>query len=103
MQHGVKWRDGALAACTLFDALHSAGYAPGEHRFRNLYRSPERGATTDTGDERRAMLATRRATRSGLRIVGMGKLVQRVLEREGIPHLSLIHPAARGVIKGRKQ
>lgn len=103
VQLGVTWRDGALAACTLFDALRSAGYDPGEHCFCNLYRSPERGAATDMTNERQAIQAIRRAARSGLTIVGMGRLVQRVLEREGVPHLRLIHPAARGAIRGRRQ
>ncbi|MGH2356306.1 MAG: hypothetical protein ACRDJN_32270, partial [Chloroflexota bacterium] len=32
-------------------------------------------------------------------IVGMGRLVQRVLAAAGIPHRALIHPAARGAIR----
>ena len=37
----------------------------------------------------------------GLPIVGMGRLVQRTLERAGVPHLRLVHPAARGAIRAR--
>jgi hypothetical protein len=93
---GVTWSDGALAGATLFDALKNLGVNPSQQSYRNLYTSPIRGATTDRKDERKAVGEVKRAKERGLTIVGMGRIVQRVLTREGIPHLRLRHPAARG-------
>jgi uracil-DNA glycosylase len=93
---GVTWNDGALAGATLFDALRSLGLDPSRQRYRNLYTSPVRGAATDSEDEREAVGDIRLELERGLTIVGMGRIVQRVLAREGIPHLQLRHPAARG-------
>lgn len=93
---GVTWRDGALAGATLFDALRNLGLDPSQQSYRNLYNSPVRGAATDREDEREAIGKIKRAQGCGLTIVGMGRIVQRVLTREGIPHLQLRHPAARG-------
>ena len=93
---GVTWNDGALAGATLFDALRSLGVDPSRQRYRNLYTSPVRGAATDREDEREAIGEIKRAQERGLTVVGMGRIVQQVLTREGIPHLRLRHPAARG-------
>jgi hypothetical protein len=93
---GVAWSDGALAGATLFDALRNLGVDPSQQSYRNLYTSPVRGAATDREDEREAVGEIKRAQERGLTIVGMGLIVQRVLTREGIPHLQLRHPAARG-------
>lgn len=93
---GVTWSDGALAGATLFDALRSLEVDPSRQSYRNLYTSPVRGAATDGEDEREAVVEIKRAQKRGLTIVGMGRIVQRVLTREGIPHLRLRHPAARG-------
>jgi len=96
VQMGVTWSDGALACATLFNALRSLGMDPSRQRYRNLYTSPIRGAETDSGDERVAVGEIKRELERGLTVVGMGRIVQRVLAREGIPHLRLRHPAARG-------
>lgn len=93
---GVTWSDGALAGATLFDALRNLGMDPSQQCYRNLYNSPVRGAATDRKDEREAVSEIKRAQEHGLTIVGMGRIVQRVLTREAIPHLQLRHPAARG-------
>jgi hypothetical protein len=93
---GVTWSDGALAGATLFDALRHLGLDPSRQRYLNLYTSPARGAATDREDEREAVGEIRRSQERGLTVVGMGRIVQRVLTREVIPHLRLRHPAARG-------
>ena len=93
---GVTWNDGALAGATLFDALRNLGLDPNQQSYRNLYTSPVRGAATDGEDEREAVREIKQARERGLTVVGMGRIVQRVLTREGIPHLQLRHPAARG-------
>src|SRR5437588_13050379 len=84
---GVTWSDGALAGATLFDALRNLGVDPSQQCYRNLYTSPVRGAATDSEDERETVDKIKRELERGLTIVGMGRIVQRVLMREGIPHL----------------
>lgn len=93
---GVTWSDGALAGATLFGALRNLGLDPSHQCYRNLYTSPVRGAATDEEDEKEAVGEIKRAQKRGLTVVGMGRIVQRVLAREGVPHLQLRHPAARG-------
>ena len=92
----VTWRNGALAATTLFDALRTLDIDPHQQRYRNLYASPVRGAATDHADERRSVEAVKCSRQRGLIVLGMGRIVQRVLTREGVRHLQLQHPAARG-------
>jgi len=101
IEMNVTWRDGALAAATLFDALKNLGLDPRQQHYRNLYISPVRGAATDTADERRAVKVAKRAAGCGLAIVRMGRIVQHVLTCEQIPHLQLRHPVARGL--GRRR
>ena len=71
----VTWRNGALAAAPLFDALRTLDIDPHQQHYRNLYASPVRGAATDRADERRAVEAIKRARRRGLIVVGMGRIV----------------------------
>src|SRR5205085_7568046 len=96
IQMGATWSDDPLAGATLFDALRNLGMDPDQQCYRNLYTAPIRGAATDREDEREAVSDIKRAQERGLTVVGMGRIVQRVLTREGIPHLQLRHPAARG-------
>ncbi len=91
---GVTWKDGRLAAKQLFDALRAAGIDPAAARFSNLF---------EDDDRRRVVLALRRAVSRGWTIVAMGKKVQAALLFENIAHLRLIHPAARGRIRGKQR
>ncbi len=69
----------------------------------NLYCSPSRGDRKDPADERQALRRIRRAHRAGLLVVGMGRIVQRVLSKASVEHLRLHHPAARGRIRLRSR
>jgi hypothetical protein len=89
---GVTWRDGRLAAKQLFDALRAAGVDPAAHRYENLFE----------GDRRLLARRLRRAVRAGHTVVAMGRKVQAGLAELGIPHLALIHPAARGTIRAKQ-
>jgi hypothetical protein len=86
IKRGVRWENEALAAVPLFEALRAAGIDPATCQFVNWF---EGGKTR-----------TRKHRRKG-RIVGLGKRVQRALAAEDIPHIPLIHPAARGLIRRR--
>jgi hypothetical protein len=82
----VTWKDGALAGKQLFDALHSIGIDPHQCNFCNIF---ERGG--------KSTIKQHNGT-----IIGMGKKVQIELDRLDIPHVKIIHPAARGKIRKKE-
>lgn len=93
---GVRWEDGRLAARTLHAALRAAGIDPGLQMYRNVFGDDEpRIVNPAVLAELRVMIAT------GAVVVGMGRAVQAALTRTGIPHVPLVHPAARGAIRAR--
>ncbi len=85
---GVYWKDGRLAAKQLFDALAACNIDPKDQLFFNA----------DT----RRVLSIREAAKSGYVVVGMGMIAQRRLNNWAIPHIKLIHPAARGKIRRKE-
>jgi hypothetical protein len=96
IQLGVRWEHGRLCASTLHAALRAIGLAPEEQGYVNLYFDSEPPALDE------AVLARLRTlTAEGVEIVGLGRIVQRALERAGVAHRRLIHPAARGAIRAR--
>jgi hypothetical protein len=79
----VTWKDGALAAKQLFDALVPLGIDPRKCDFCNLFEDGgEELVLSYTGD-----------------IIGMGKIVQQKLEDLEVEHFKIVHPAARGKIR----
>lgn len=84
IKRGVRWEDEALAAVPLFQALRVAGIDPAKCRFVNWFENGEAIVRAHTG-----------------RIVGLGQKVQKALAAEGIKHIPLVHPAARGKIRLR--
>lgn len=94
---GVTWTDGRLCANTLHRALRDAGVDPKACLFDNLFRDD---APADwTPDLEVLAMAYRWYVLTGAPVVALGKRVGAVLERNGIPHLKLTHPAARGRIR----
>ncbi len=91
LARGWTWESGHLAARQLFDALKAIGIDPTEQEFINLFYNDGRV----NKDAVKILLAT------SLQIVGMGKTVQDGLESEGIDHLKIVHPAARGKIRAK--
>lgn len=92
----VHWEDGHLAAKTLHDGLRSLGLDPSAQVYLNLF--PDDGPSVVDPD---ALDRVRSLAARGLIVVGMGRVVQRALDRTGVRHLDLIHPAARGAIRTR--
>lgn len=84
---GLTWKDGGLAAKPLFEALHACGINPDLCHFVNLF-------------ERSGPRIVREFPGS---VVGMGRKVQARLERMGIKHTPIVHPAARGAIRKRER
>ena len=98
---GVHWEDGRLCASNLHAALRRIGIEPADHTFRNLW--------TDDGEiDQKALTATLADSLGNLAdehttIVALGKRVSRELSKWSVPHLMLVHPAARGSIRKRER
>lgn len=86
---GVTWRDGRLAAKTLFEALREIGLEPEQQHYVNIYR--------DDGSLDHETLGVLTDTKA--QIVAMGRKAQGELTAAGVPFRALIHPAARGAIR----
>ncbi len=91
----VRWEDGHLAARTLHAALRAAGFEPEDQIYLNLFDDDGAAPSEPALETLRALVA------EGVTVVGMGRIVQRILEDAAIPHLRLVHPAARGAIRTR--
>jgi hypothetical protein len=83
---GVRWEDEALAAIPLFEALRACGVDPAACKFVNWFE--------DDG----AQVAREYAGP----IIALGNKVQAAMRAEGLDHIPLVHPAARGAIRLRK-
>jgi hypothetical protein len=92
IKHGYTWQHGKSTAKFLFDALRTVGIDPGEQFFCNLY--------FDDGTLDGTMVEY--LTGTDLKVVGMGKKVQKTLEDYLIPYIGIVHPAARGKYKQRE-
>jgi hypothetical protein len=93
---GASWRNGKLSAKVLHDALRAAGIDPLAQRYANLF-------VCDTGTVSGWSLTRIRWLQArGYKVVGLGRKVHRVLARERIHHVELVHPAARGRIRLRE-
>jgi hypothetical protein len=90
---GLTWKDGGLAAKPLFEALHAMGLRPEDQTFMNLW--PDHS-------ERVPWQRLARIRAHDL-VVAMGQKVSRELERAGIEHTYIVHPAARGKIRKRSR
>jgi uracil-DNA glycosylase len=99
---GWSWDDGRVAARTLHEALRATGIEPSECGFTNLF-----GQTADAPEKGAELVARvdvlRAVSRAGVIVVALGTKVARQLERHSVPHVPLIHPAARGQIRARER
>lgn len=86
---GVRWQDGALAAKPLFEALRFCGIDPLECTFVNWF-------------DECCHTSVRVAASLGVKVIAMGRKVEKALTNSKIPHIALIHPAARGKIRKRE-
>lgn len=96
-QKGWTWRDGRLAAKSLFDALHTIGISPIECEFYNLF-----GDHPDDPEIAPIERITDISMRAGT-IVAMGDKVSILLSKHEISHKKIVHPAARGFIRKRER
>lgn len=96
-QIGANWRNGKLAGKTLREALLALNLNPAAHHYLNLY--PHARSLEDVVWEEATCCEIVRYAGRGYLIVGLGQIVSERLRANGIPHLSMIHPAARGAIR----
>jgi hypothetical protein len=80
----------------LHAALRAIGLDPEEQRYVNLYSDAEPPALDAAVVARLRALAA-----EGVEIIALGRIVHCALERAGVAHRRLIHPAARGAIRAR--
>lgn len=90
---GATWAAGRLAGKQLHDALRQAGLNPADQKYDNVF------VPDPDGPEEVCRKAIRRIRRCGLPVVAMGNKVAEVLTGLGLPHLRIVHPAARGRIR----
>lgn len=96
---GATWQNGKLAGKQLRDALVALNVDPAQQQYCNLYSGPEAGCVRDTADLRDALIRIQRAYEADAIVIGMGARVCKQLALAGIPHLQMVHPAARGAIR----
>lgn len=83
---GVTLKDGRLAAKQLFDALRYCQIEPSEHEYCNWFEGGK----------------TRVRKYEDGPIVALGNKVAKALNKEGIEHIFIFHPAARGKIRKKE-
>ena len=91
IQMGVTWKDRRLAAKQLFDAFDTLEIDHSEFEFTNIKE------TEDFLDH--LVIATKEKTP----IIGMGRVVQKLLNDLAVEHIPMIHPAARGSIRKKER
>lgn len=95
---GLTWRDGMLAAKTLFDALNAHGVDPATQEYYNLFGDTPECQEKDCPETRKRARRIRRMA-AGRTVVAMGCKVSTLLGFYGVDHLRMVHPAARGAIR----
>ena len=96
---GVTWKDGRLAAKSLFDALRVVGIDPHEQDYVNLFGDHPDCLEGDGAEMDMRLRRIRRIAPS--KLVALGGKVSEALGRHGIEHRCLVHPAARGRIRAK--
>ena len=98
-RNGWRWEDGRLAAATLFAALRAANVDPAACGFVNLF-----GDHPDAPEhvERGSIAVLRGTARAGVKIIALGEKVRLNFVKFDVPHVAMVHPAARGAIRARE-
>lgn len=99
---GATWQNGKLAAKQLHDALRALNIDPACQRYINLWHTPGTGPIQEYVDTS-ALVYIAKSIQEGWTIIGMGQLVSRALTEQGITHLLIVHPAARGAIRKKER
>jgi hypothetical protein len=98
-RRGLTWEDGSLAAKTLFDALDAAGIDRTDCAFVNLYGDHPQATVGHISLEAAGRLRVIASVAKIVTVVAMGRQVENRLRVASVPHLYIVHPAARGAIR----
>ena len=101
VQIGATWQNGKLSGKTLREALLAFHLDPAAHHYLNLYPHPQ--SLDDAAWEEEACGEIMHLIEQGYIVVGLGRLVSDRLKQRRIPHLFMIHPAARGEIRRKER
>src|SRR5579871_3979508 len=99
-QIGATLQNGKLSGKTLRQALIDLNLDPDAHVYLNLYARSQ--ALEDRAAEEAACAKIQGFATEGYVVIGLGRLVSSRLSARAIPHLRMIHPAARGTIRRRE-
>lgn len=103
-EKGIVWADGGLAAKQLFDGLRANQIDPAKCVFYNLFGDYADDPEGDKYVVSRNICAIRSLARANrLEVVAMGKKVSQRLARHNVEHRMIVHPAARGTIRGKEK
>jgi hypothetical protein len=91
MDNDWHWSDERLSAIQLFGALRALGIEPEGQEFENLW-----------DDEGGINLSVINYAQHHEHVVAMGQKVHQQLERAGVDHITIAHPAARGKIRKKE-
>jgi uracil-DNA glycosylase len=98
---GWTWRDKRLASKTLHDALAANGLSRKlDVDFYNLFGDEPDAA--ERAEDTRLLEIMRRRLAEGRQIVALGQKVHRLLDKAGVVHVTVRHPAARGAGRSTK-
>lgn len=100
---GATWQNGKLAGRTLRETLIALNIDPDQQHYINLWCEPNAGEWDKVNEIEAIERILRYYLDHNYIVVAMGKRVTKVLSREGIPHLQIVHPAARGQIRLRER
>ena len=90
----VTWEDGRLAAKPLHEALSLVGLDPKSQVYLNIFHT-----AGPLRVNKNAVRTVKSLIASGVVIVALGQKVGAALDRLGIEHVKMVHPAARGAIR----
>lgn len=94
----VRWEDGRLAAKQLFDALDHCGIDKSKCKFINLFEPlRQQGILHDSHLFWITALGV-----NGFKPVAMGNKVSAALNKMGVNHIKIVHPAAKGTIRKKE-
>jgi hypothetical protein len=94
----VTWQDGRLAAGTLREAPQAANIALEDCIFVSVFHGDDERDREPCGN---VPAVVRSLAAGGATVVGLSRAVPRILQRVGVAHVPLTHPAARGAIRAR--
>ena len=93
LERAWKWGDDHLCSKTLLEALDAADFPRNQANFENIF---------EEGVIKKEIIRKVRVRGMTKPIVAMGRKVENALNKHGVAHIPMIHPAARGENRGKE-